>query len=138
MLLTINQLTEVITETPLPCSRCNGSGYLQEFRHIQSGACFKCDGKGTSLKTEVTTKEVVTEYTINAEIMEDGEDFEDMLKRHEQKKESAKQEVEKAEKYAKEIDELATKMATDENGGFDLFVYFDALNAVDSSFPTPA
>lgn len=137
MLLTINQLAEVITETPLPCPRCNGSGCLQEFRHIQSGTCFKCDGKGTSNKTETTTEEVITEYTVNAEIMEEGVTFEDMLKRHEQKKEEAKQKIEKAEKYAKEMDELATKIATDESGNFDLFAYFDALDTVNSSFLDP-
>ena len=28
------------------CSKCNGSGYLPEYHHVQSGICFKCRGNG--------------------------------------------------------------------------------------------
>jgi hypothetical protein len=27
-----------------PCNRCNGSGSLPEYSHVQSGVCFKCNG----------------------------------------------------------------------------------------------
>lgn len=29
----------------VPCDRCNGTGYLMQFRHIEGGICFKCRGK---------------------------------------------------------------------------------------------
>jgi len=28
------------------CPRCAGAGILEEFRHIDGGVCFKCDGTG--------------------------------------------------------------------------------------------
>lgn len=28
------------------CGRCGGSGTLEEYKHIQGGMCFKCNGKG--------------------------------------------------------------------------------------------
>jgi len=27
------------------CKKCDGSGYLNEYRHIQSGVCFRCNGQ---------------------------------------------------------------------------------------------
>ncbi len=27
-----------------PCIRCNGTGFLQQFRHVENGICFKCNG----------------------------------------------------------------------------------------------
>lgn len=27
-----------------PCLRCNGAGYLKEYRRIQNGICFRCSG----------------------------------------------------------------------------------------------
>jgi 5-methylcytosine-specific restriction endonuclease McrA len=27
------------------CDRCNGTGHLPQFNHIQAGICFKCDGE---------------------------------------------------------------------------------------------
>jgi hypothetical protein len=27
-----------------PCCRCNGTGYFQEYRHIENGICFRCQG----------------------------------------------------------------------------------------------
>jgi hypothetical protein len=36
------------------CDRCNGSGYLPEFRHVQGGVCFKC--KGEKYLTTLITK----------------------------------------------------------------------------------
>lgn len=27
------------------CDRCNGYGYLPEYRHVQNGVCFKCQGE---------------------------------------------------------------------------------------------
>lgn len=29
------------------CNRCNGSGYLRQFNHVEGGVCFKCRGAGT-------------------------------------------------------------------------------------------
>ncbi len=31
------------------CDRCLGSGWLPQFRHIQSGVCFQCYGEGVNL-----------------------------------------------------------------------------------------
>ena len=31
------------------CPRCNGSGYLPEYNHIEHGVCFKCGGEGVLL-----------------------------------------------------------------------------------------
>lgn len=28
------------------CDRCNGSGFLPQYSHIQNGICFKCGGEG--------------------------------------------------------------------------------------------
>jgi hypothetical protein len=28
-----------------PCLRCEGAGYFQEYRHIQNGVCFRCNGQ---------------------------------------------------------------------------------------------
>lgn len=28
------------------CSKCHGIGILNEFRHVENGRCFKCDGRG--------------------------------------------------------------------------------------------
>jgi 5-methylcytosine-specific restriction endonuclease McrA/ribosomal protein S27AE len=28
------------------CSRCGGTGYMPEYRHVQNGICFKCGGTG--------------------------------------------------------------------------------------------
>lgn len=27
-----------------PCKRCNGSGWFEEFRHIDNGICYECNG----------------------------------------------------------------------------------------------
>lgn len=29
-----------------PCTRCNGSRYFSQYKHVQSGICFKCKGSG--------------------------------------------------------------------------------------------
>jgi DnaJ-class molecular chaperone len=31
------------------CSRCDGSGYIPKYQHIQNGICFKCWGTGSQL-----------------------------------------------------------------------------------------
>lgn len=28
------------------CSRCGGSGYLPQYKHVEGGVCFKCNGEG--------------------------------------------------------------------------------------------
>lgn len=88
MLLTIEQLTETVLEVPLPCNRCNGSGYLDEYRRIQSGVCFKCDGKGTSNRVKTIVKETTSSYEVNAQILKDGDSFEAMFERYKDKMEN--------------------------------------------------
>lgn len=36
-----NQLVE---EVLIPCSRCGGDGYFEEYKHVDNGICFKCGG----------------------------------------------------------------------------------------------
>lgn len=40
----VNGRRQVANHHDLYCSRCHGSGYLHEFRHVQNGICFKCKG----------------------------------------------------------------------------------------------
>ena len=28
------------------CPKCGGSGYLPEYKHVEHGKCFRCDGTG--------------------------------------------------------------------------------------------
>ena len=28
-----------------PCHRCNGAGYLHQYKHVENGICFRCEGK---------------------------------------------------------------------------------------------
>jgi hypothetical protein len=30
------------------CPRCNGTGSVPQFKHVQDGVCFRCDGSGLS------------------------------------------------------------------------------------------
>jgi hypothetical protein len=30
----------------IKCAQCNGTGYIDQFKHIQAGKCFTCDGTG--------------------------------------------------------------------------------------------
>ena len=32
------------------CDRCNGSGYIARYNHIENGICFKCRGVGSNCK----------------------------------------------------------------------------------------
>lgn len=34
----------------ISCDRCNGTGYMPEFKHYQQGVCFKCNGDRFSIK----------------------------------------------------------------------------------------
>lgn len=46
----------------IPCKRCEGTGRLAHFGHVQNGVCLRCKGSGKLLKTKrVTTVE--THYT---------------------------------------------------------------------------
>lgn len=38
------------------CSRCSGNGRLENFRQVDGGICFKCDGTGVE-KKELTVKQ---------------------------------------------------------------------------------
>jgi hypothetical protein len=31
-------------ENLIPCNRCSGTGYFDQFKHVQSGICFECRG----------------------------------------------------------------------------------------------
>ena len=35
-----------ITDTE-PCPKCPGTGYIEQYAHIENGLCFKCNGTGT-------------------------------------------------------------------------------------------
>ena len=35
----------------IKCSRCNGSGYLPQYEHVENGICFKCWGEGVMLES---------------------------------------------------------------------------------------
>lgn len=39
------------------CDRCEGSGYLSEYSHVQNGVCFKCYGEGVDLSKLCETLE---------------------------------------------------------------------------------
>ena len=34
-----------------PCTKCGGSGYLPQYRHIKNGICFQCGGEGVAFET---------------------------------------------------------------------------------------
>ena len=40
----LNQDKKIRINNLTPCNRCNGTGYLSEFLHIDSGICYKCQG----------------------------------------------------------------------------------------------
>lgn len=44
---------ENITDKWVTCPRCNGSGELPHFSHINAGKCYECGGKGVVLNTAV-------------------------------------------------------------------------------------
>ncbi|WP_034261028.1 hypothetical protein [Altibacter lentus] len=31
------------------CNRCDGKGYLKEYKHVENGRCFKCSGSGSNV-----------------------------------------------------------------------------------------
>ncbi|MFV0180320.1 hypothetical protein OBK28_12215 [Empedobacter falsenii] len=39
-------LNKKITDWMTPCTRCNGSRYISQYKHIKGGVCFKCKGSG--------------------------------------------------------------------------------------------
>lgn len=42
-----------------PCSKCNGRGYIDYYKHVEAGVCFDCNGTGIY---EGTEKEYTDEY----------------------------------------------------------------------------
>ena len=32
------------------CDRCNGSGKIPKYKHIENGICFKCRGVGSNIR----------------------------------------------------------------------------------------
>ena len=53
---------------PSVCSRCNGRGFLPEYRHIDGGRCFKCGGCGCDNMPRET---VIVGYVDHTKIGED-------------------------------------------------------------------
>lgn len=107
MYITIDQFTEVVTEIPLPCNRCGGSGYLQEHRRISGGVCFKCDGKGTSLKVETVKNETVKTTQVKCEILEDTDTFEAMFERRQAKQKDFEAKIARQSSGEEEFDILS-------------------------------
>lgn len=40
------------------CSKCNGSGRIEGFNHIDGGRCFQCDGSGRHRHTAECEKQI--------------------------------------------------------------------------------
>jgi hypothetical protein len=38
--------TSTSTHSNMTCGKCNGSGHLPHYNHIQAGRCFRCGGSG--------------------------------------------------------------------------------------------
>jgi hypothetical protein len=51
------------------CSRCSGSGYLPNFRHIEGGVCYACKGSGklTSNHRPIATPRVVEDKVMTSD-----------------------------------------------------------------------
>lgn len=79
MLLEISQFAETVTEVALPCSKCNGSGYLQQHKRLSGGVCFKCDGNGKSNKTRSVVKETEHVYGATVTEMTEADTFDSMF-----------------------------------------------------------
>jgi hypothetical protein len=43
-LLNLNLINSKPTVVKIKCDRCNGSGYIPRFNHVEHGICFKCRG----------------------------------------------------------------------------------------------
>lgn len=63
-----NILEEV---TLTPCSRCNGAGYLHQFRHVQNGICFRCHGQRYD-EYIISCEDYAREHNIDLSEFEDG------------------------------------------------------------------
>ena len=50
-----------VTET---CGKCNGTGYIGHYKHIENGVCFACNGTGIHVHTE---KIMTPEYEMKLE-----------------------------------------------------------------------
>jgi hypothetical protein len=44
------------SDLTVPCFNCNGSGFVQ-FKHIEGGVCFRCEGTGALTVKAATTKQ---------------------------------------------------------------------------------
>ena len=52
--------TKQSQETTIPCPRCDGKGFIQEFRHILNGRCFLCGGaKHIGMNTRIPKQQKV-------------------------------------------------------------------------------
>ena len=49
-------------EAVVPCTRCDGTGYIPLFSHVKDGVCFRCNGTGDEPqeKPQETRREVLT------------------------------------------------------------------------------
>ena len=54
-----------------PCYRCNGSGYLPEYRHVLNGICFRCHGERFEEYIKVV-ESYAREHDINLAYIDDG------------------------------------------------------------------
>ena len=52
------------------CPRCNGSGHLPQYQHVQRGICFLCWGKGSTSSPDTTNLEV---YLVGAILKGNGQ-----------------------------------------------------------------
>lgn len=34
-------------ENEEPCNKCPGTGYLEQYAHVENGLCFRCNGSGS-------------------------------------------------------------------------------------------
>lgn len=49
-LLNLNLINSKPTVLKIKCDRCNGSGYIPKFNHVERGICFKCRGNKEFIK----------------------------------------------------------------------------------------
>ena len=59
---------DLIRRTRVRCGKCSGTGKLEQYSHISSGCCFKCEGSGTderrSLAAMTTLAAEIADYNL--------------------------------------------------------------------------
>jgi hypothetical protein len=46
----------------ISCDRCNGFGIIEKYKNIESGICFKCEGRGWGQKEDTATEACIQQY----------------------------------------------------------------------------